>query len=197
LFNEHQANMTHQDAAAIVTAYDFAALRTVVDVGGGQGILLAAIVQAYPEMSGVLFEMPSVADQADARLRTMGVRGRCEVVAGDFFKEIPAGGDAYILKDIIHDWDDERAVNVLANCRKALRTEPNGKVLVIEKIIPPGNEPFAGKLTDITMLLMTGGRERTGPEYGTLLATAGLTVRRIVPTQSPASIIDAIPASRT
>jgi SAM-dependent methyltransferase len=197
LFNEHQANMTHQDAAAIVAAYDFAALRTVVDVGGGQGILLAAIVQAYPEMSGVLFEMPSVADQADARLRTMGVRGRCEVVAGDFFKEIPAGGDAYILKDIIHDWDDERAVNVLANCRKALRTEPNGKVLVIEKIIPPGNEPFAGKLTDITMLLMTGGRERTGPEYCTLLATAGLTVRRIVPTQSPASIIDAIPASRT
>jgi O-methyltransferase domain/Dimerisation domain len=197
LFNEHQANMTHQDAAAIVAAYDFAGLRTVVDVGGGQGILLAAIVQAYPEVRGVLFEMPSVVDQADTRLRTMGVRGRCEVVAGDFFKEIPAGGDAYILKDIVHDWDDERAIDVLTNCRKAVRNEPNGKVLVIEKIIPPGNEPFAGKLTDITMLLMTGGRERTGLEYGTLLATAGLTVRRIVPTQSPASIIDAVPVTGT
>src|SRR4030095_5938351 len=109
----------------------------------------------------------------------------------------PAGGDAYILKDIIHDWDDERAIEVLTNCRKAVRNEPNGKVLVIEKIIPPGNEPFAGNLTDITMLLMTGGRERTEPEYGTLLATAGLTVNRIVPTQSPASIIDAVPVTGT
>jgi hypothetical protein len=116
---------------------------------------------------------------------------------GLLFKEIPAGGDAYILKDIIHDWDDERAIDVLTNCRKAVRNEPKGKVLVIEKIIPPGNEPFAGKLTDITMLLMTGGRERTGPEYGTLLATAGLTVNRIVPTQSPASIIDAVPVTGT
>ena len=197
LFNEHQANMTHQDAAAIVAAYDFTGLRTVVDVGGGNGMLLSVVLQAYPDMSGVLVEMPAVAHEAVTRLRSIGVSGRCQVVAGNFFTEIPAGGDAYILKDIIHDWDDERAVAVLVNCRKALGGEPNGKVLVIEKIIPPGNEPFAGKVTDITMLLMTGGRERTEPEYNRLLATAGLTLKRTLPLRSPASIMEAIPQPRT
>lgn len=192
VFNAHQSNMTQQDAGAIIAAYAFTGYHRVVDVGGGHGTLLAAILEACPETRGVLFDMPSVVSEAGCRL-AQSLSGRCEIVAGDFFKAVPSGGDVYVLKDIVHDWDDERAVAILRNCRAALTDRENSKILVIEKVIPPRNDPFPGKMTDITMLLVTGGRERTEPEYRSLLTAAGLTVTRIVPTRSPASVIEAVP----
>jgi hypothetical protein len=184
--------MTRQDTGAIVAAYDFTGIRVLVDVGGGHGTLLAAVLNAHPAMRGTLLDVSAVAEGVRMLLANEGVGERSEVVAGDFFKAVPSGGDAYILKDILHDWDDNRAIAILKNCRWALgRSNQHGTVLVVEKVIRPGNEPFAGKLTDITMLLVTGGRERTEAEYRELMAMAGLRVTRVVPTGSPASVIEA------
>jgi O-methyltransferase domain/Dimerisation domain len=195
IFNEHQTNMTRQDAAAVVDAYDFTGCTTVVDVGGGHGALAAAILRASPRTTAVLFDRPAVVEGAGRRLRAEGVAERCSCVGGDFFESVPAGADTYVLKDIIHDWDDERAASILRQCRRAMtHSAATPRLLLIEKVIPPGNAPFAGKLTDITMLLIAVGRERTAEEYRALLTAAGFDVRRIVPTRSPASVIEAIPA---
>jgi hypothetical protein len=191
VFNEHQTNMTRQDAAAVVTAYEFAQYTKVVDVGGGQGALTAAILKACPGTTAVLFDRPAVIAGAQEMLRAQGVADRCTIIGGDFFESVPEGGDAYLLKDIVHDWDDTRANAVLRTCRTAMAGA--SRLLVVEKVIPAGNGPFAGKLTDITMLLVAGGRERTAEEYRALLADAGFAVTRIVPTRTPASVIEAVP----
>jgi predicted O-methyltransferase YrrM len=194
-FNDHQTNMTQQDAAAVVSAYDFRECARVVDVGGGHGALTAAILKACPGTTAVLFDQPAVIEGAKQRLHAEGVADRCTCIAGDFFESVPGGGDAYVLKDIVHDWDDDRAIAILRNCRRVMAHTPGvtTRVLVVEKIIPPGNVPFPGKLTDITMLLVTRGRERTAKEYEALLTGAGLALTRMVPTSSPASVIEAIP----
>jgi len=194
-FNDHQTSMTQQDAAAVVSAYDFRDCAKVVDVGGGHGALTAAILQACPWTSAVLFDQPAVIEGAQHRLRAEGIADRCTYIAGDFFVSLPEGGDAYVLKDIVHDWDDDRAIAILRNCRRAIAHTPvvTARVLLVEKVIPPGNAPFPGKLTDITMLLVTGGRERTEKEYEALLTGAGLDLTRIVATSSPASVIEAVP----
>jgi hypothetical protein len=190
VFNDHQSNMTRQDAAAVVAAYDFTPYATVIDVGGGHGVLGAAC----PRTSVVVFDQPAVIASAPPHLSAEGGNGRLRYVAGDFFESVPTGGHAYVLKDIVHDWGDEDATGILRNCRLAMARTPNveAKLLVIEKIIPPGNGAFPGKLTDITMLLVTTGRERTADEYQALLADAGFTLTRIVTTRSPASIIEAV-----
>ena len=194
-FNDHQTSMTQQDAAAVIGAYDFSEYATVVDVGGGHGALTAAILKACPQTTAVLFDQPAVIEGAKQRLRAEGVADRCECIAGDFFESVPEGGDAYVLKDIVHDWDDDRAMAILRNCRRVMAHAPvvTRRVLLVEKVIPPGNVPFPGKLTDITMLLVAGGRERTVKEYEALLTGAGLAIARIVPTSSPASVIEAVP----
>jgi ubiquinone/menaquinone biosynthesis C-methylase UbiE len=194
IFNDHQTNMTRQDAAAVVSAYGFRESTRVVDVGAGHGALTAAILKACPWTTAVLFDQPAVIEGAKQRLRAEGVTDRCTCIGGDFFESVPQGGDAYVLKDIVHDWDDDRAIAILRNCRRVMAQTSAGtpRVLVVEKVIPPGNAPFPGKLTDITMLLITGGRERTAKEYETLLAGAGLALTRIVPTASPASVIEAV-----
>jgi O-methyltransferase domain len=187
--------MTQQDAAAVVSAYDFRDCARVVDVGGGHGALTAAILEAYPWTTAVLFDQAAVIEGAKQHLHAEGVTDRCTCIAGDFFESVPEGGDAYVLKDIVHDWDDDPAVAILRNCRRVMAHTPadTTRVLVAEKVIPPGNAPFPGKLTDITMLLVTGGRERTAKEYEALLTGAGLALTRIVPTSSPASVIEAVP----
>ena len=193
VFNQHQSAMTRQDAGAVAAAYDFAGFTTVVDVGGGHGALISAVLKACPRTGGILFDQLAVVAGAEARLRADGVADRCTCVAGDFFESVPASGDAYVLKDIIHDWDDARATVILQNCRTAMaRSSGPARLLIVEKVIPPGNAPFPGKFTDITMLLMTSGRERTAEEYRALIAKAGFTVSRIVPTSSPASVIEAV-----
>jgi len=195
IFNDHQSNMTSQDAAAVVAAYDFAQYPTVIDVGGGHGVLGAAIVNACPRTAVMVFDQPAVIASAPRRSSAEGGPSLLTYVAGDFFESVPPGGHAYVLKDIVHDWSDQEATTILRNCGLAMAHTPGmeAKLLVVEKVIPPGNGSFPGKLTDITMLLISGGRERTANEYQTLLAQAGFTLMRIVATRSPASIIEAVP----
>jgi SAM-dependent methyltransferase len=171
-------------------AYDFAGCKRVVDVGGGHGQLLSAIVTRNPHLSGVLIDLP--AGIAAARTGLGGPLPRCDLVAGDFFESVPAGGDIYIMKKVIHDWDDERAAKILDNCRRAMT--PGGKVLVAETIVPPGNDPHPIKVMDLNMLAVTGGLERTRQQYQQLFTRAGLRLERVIPTRSPLSILEAVAA---
>ena len=182
---------TSQDADAVVAAYDFSVFRTVVDVGGGRGTLLAAILRANPDVRGVLFEQAHVLPGARQYLDAAGLGERCELVAGDFFASVAAGGDAYVLKWIVHDWDDEHALRILERCRQAMPA--TSRLLMVETVIPPGNDPSSGKLADLAMLVWTGGKERTEAEYRALLGAAGLKLTRVVPTRSSLSVIEAVP----
>ncbi|MBO1349428.1 MAG: methyltransferase [Hormoscilla sp. GUM202] len=179
------------ESAGVLTAYDFSSIGKLVDVGGGNGRLLSSILQAYSTMTGVLFDRPDVIDRASDLLSTAGVSDRLQLAKGDFFNTIPEGGDAYLLKHIIHNWGDEQAIAILKNCYQAMGEA--GRLLAIEMVIPPGNEPSAGKLMDINMLVMcAGGRERTEAEYGELLKAAGFKLTLIVPTASDVSVIEAV-----
>lgn len=195
-FNEAMAALSAPVVAAVADAYDFSGIGTLVDVGGGYGALLAALLRANPGLSGVLFEIPPVADAARARLEAAGLAERCRVVAGDAFASVPAGGDAYLLKWILHDWNDESCRAILGNCRAAMGG--HAKLLVVERVLPrraqPGPDAANKFLSDLNMLLLSGGRERTEDEYRTLLGAVGFTLERIVPTTTPHSIIEARPA---
>lgn len=192
VFDAAMTSNTSAQRDAVVEAYDFSGIGTIVDVAGGHGTLLAAILQAAPALKGILFDLPHVAAKARAVFEATGVDRRVEVASGDFFKALPAG-DAYIMKHIIHDWDDDACVKILQNCREAMRGD--GRVLVVDGVIPPGNDPFPGKLLDLEMLIMTnGGRERTRAEFEALFARAGLKLSRVVPTRSEVSIVEGVPA---
>jgi hypothetical protein len=191
-FQDFMSVATTEEAMAVAPVYDFSGCRTVVDVGGGRGALLAAILQANPHMRGILFDAPHVVAEADGFLRAQGVAERCQVVGGDFFESVPHGGDVYLLKWILVSWDDDRSVAILRNCRRALPA--HGRVLVVERLIPPGNAPFFGKLADLNLLVMYQGRHRTEAEYRALFAQAGLTLSRVIPTHSPTefSVIEGV-----
>ena len=188
-FDAFMVDQTAHAATAIVSAYDFAGVSTVVDVGGGRGTLLAAILTAYPALRGILFDQPQVLEGARALLEASGVASRCELSGGDFFQAVPAGGDAYLLQQILHDWDDERAKQILERCHAALPSD--GRLLIVERLIPPGNAPAPAKSVDMVMLVILGGRERTEGEYADLLAGAGFRLARVIPTRSPFSILEA------
>jgi hypothetical protein len=191
IFDESMTNLSVIHSAAITASYDFSSIQTLVDVGGGEGLLIASILKSNPTLKGVVFDRPHVIERAKRFLEAEGVLERCQLAAGDFFESVPEGGDAYILKYIIHDWDDERAIAILKQCHKVM--PDNGKLLVAEQVIPPGNEPFSGKFLDLTMLVITdGGRERTEGEYRALFEKAGFKLTRIVPTQDEISIIEGI-----
>jgi precorrin-6B methylase 2 len=192
VFNEAMTNLTRPHAAAVLAAYDFADITTLADIGGGNGSLIAAILAAYPRMRGIIFDQQTVLDSARRTLEREGILPRCTLTAGDFFQSVPQGCDAYVLKDIIHDWEDERAVVILENCRQAMRA--GGKLLLVERAVPTGNAPAAGKLIDVAMLAITGGCERTEAEYRDLLARAGLHLTQVVPTPSEMVVVEAIPA---
>jgi hypothetical protein len=191
LFNEAMTGWTHQLVGAVVDTYDFSAFKTVVDVGGGYGALLAAILQNNSGMRGILFDLPHVVASAEEQLAATEVADRCTFVGGDFFAEVPAGGDAYVLSQILHDWDDERCVAILGNCRQVI--PDHGKLLVVELVLPPGDEPFLGKWLDLHMLVLLGGRERTAAEYNTLFRAAGFELARVVPTPPGPSVVEAVP----
>jgi predicted O-methyltransferase YrrM len=194
-FDTAMTEMTRETAIAVATAYGFDGLRRIVDVGGGRGILLATLLTEHPEMRGVLVDLPHVVADAHGALKQAGLHDRCEVVAGDFFDAVPEGGDAYVLSWILHDWDDERATTILANCRRAMRDD--SRLLLVEVILPANGSvgyDFATSL-DLVMLVTLGGRERTATEYERLLASAGLVLTKVVPTTSPMSVIEAIPAA--
>lgn len=188
LFQRAMIALSQGANAEAAEAYDFSGCKRVVDVGGGHGQLLSAIVTRSPHLSGVLYDLPAGIEAAKT-----GVGGplpRCDLIAGDFFQSVPQGADVYIMKKVIHDWDDDRAAQILANCRRAMA--PGGKVLVAETIVPPGNDPHPTKLMDLNMLAVTGGMERTEEQYARLFAQAGLRLARVIPTRAPLSILEAI-----
>jgi orsellinic acid C2-O-methyltransferase len=195
-FNQAMSEGTRQMAPDVIASYDFSQFDTLVDVGGGDGTLLVAIVAATPGLQGVLFDMESGLAEADARLDEAGVRDRCQVVPGDFFESVPEGRDAYIMKSVIHDWDDERCVTILAHCRRAMAD--GGKVLIVEPVLPPVAKPSFARLgtvmSDLNMLLNTGGRERTEDEFASILRSASLRLTNVVrlPKPSGMSVIEAI-----
>jgi hypothetical protein len=191
VFNEAMASSTESAARAVADAYDFSRSGSIVDVGGGTGAFLAGILQANPRARGILFDRPNVVGGARKLLSSAGVADRCEVVAGDFFETVPGGGDVYILSWIIHDWDDDRGIAILKNCRRAMADD--ARLLVIEQVIPPGNQPSLSKFYDLHMLVLSGGRERREDEYRALLAAADLQLARIIPTEVPRSVIEALP----
>jgi SAM-dependent methyltransferase len=196
IFSEAMAEITTQVSTAVVADYDFSRFSKIVDIGGGTGTLILSILKANPQMSGILFELPHVVEDARKHLDAAGLTERCAVLAGDFFEFVPSGGDAYILKNIIHDWDDEHALKILQNCHRAMGE--NGKLLLVEGVIPPGNEPSFSKLVDLNMLVMAGGCERTEAEYRALFAAAGFKLTNVVPLQSPFSfsVIEGVRADR-
>jgi O-methyltransferase domain len=192
VFNEGMTGFSSSIAPAVAEAYNFSGFKTVVDVGGGHGVLLNTILQAYPGVNGIVFDSPHVVVGAEDAIYKAGLRGRCRAVGGDFFQSVPAGGDAYLLKHIIHDWPDDRATTILRNCRKGVN--PGGKLLLVELVIAPGNAADFGKVVDLEMLAIASGKERTELEYRQLLAGAGWRLTRVLPTKSPTQIVEAEPA---
>lgn len=188
-FGESMSNLSALEVPAILEAYDFSRFEKIVDVGGGHGNLVSAILAAHPKLEGVLYDNPSVVEHAR---RAEGVSARLEIAGGDFLESVPAGADAYIMKYIVHGWDDEHAVQILKNCRRAMAK--GGTLLIVETVIPSGNGPHLGKLLDINMLVATGGLERTEKQFRDLLKAAGFALARIVPTRCPLSVVEAKPA---
>lgn len=190
-FNEAMIGYSNQVASAVVAGYDFAPFGAVVDVGGGYGTILAAILHAHRTAQGILFDLPHVVADAEGFLTAAGVASRCTRVGGDFFEAVPPGGDAYLLSQILHDWDDERSVAILKQCRQAM--PEHGKLLVVEIVAPSGEEPSFGKWLDLHMLAITGGRERTAGEYDTLFQATGFALTRVIPTIAGPSVVEGAP----
>jgi hypothetical protein len=190
VFNNAMTNMSKTVVPAIVGAYDFSGFGKLVDIAGGHGYLLDGILKASPNLQGILFDLPYVIENAGELLEEEGVAARIERVSGDFFESVPAGADAYLMKHIIHDWDDEKSIKILQNIHRAMNSD--GKVLIAEMVVPETSEPSPSKMLDICMLVMEGGKERTEKEYRELLAAAGFHMTHIVPTRSPFSIVEAV-----
>lgn len=190
LYNQAISNFSEKQDVAITSGYNFSFIRNLVDVAGGRGTLIASILKANLTMQGILFDLPHVVADTKPLIEALELQDRCQLVGGNFFESVPTGGDAYLLRYIIHDWDDERAITILKNCYEAMQS--NGRVLLVEMVIPQGNEPFYGKLLDLQMLLNYGGRERTEVEYQVLLETAAFLLTKIYPVAPPVSVIEAI-----
>jgi O-methyltransferase domain/Dimerisation domain len=191
-FDAAMANFTKHIAVAVAAAYDFSPFHRIVDVGGGNGTLLAGILEANPTLTGVVFDLPEVAARATQQVRELGLAARCEIVGGDFFKEVPGGGDAYLLKHVIHDWNDDRATDILRTCRRAMSTD--AKLLIVEAVYPSridqSDESRGAAANDVNMLVCTGGRQRSEAEFRSLYHAAGFRLTRIVPTQTPVKLIE-------
>jgi SAM-dependent methyltransferase len=192
LFGEAMTNFTAIANAGVLASYQFAPFKMAVDVGGGHGSFLSATLDQQPKATGILFDLPPViADAGEAEFVARHA-GRMQTTTGDFFEAVPAGGDLYLLKFILHDWDDDHSIKILSNIRKGIA--PDGRLVVVEIVLPDGNEPHLGPLIDLNMMVMTGGAERTEDEYRRLLAQAQFRLDRIVATKSPFSVIEALPA---
>jgi SAM-dependent methyltransferase len=188
-FNAAMGNLSALAAGELVRVYDFSSVRTVADIGGAHGVLLAAVLRANPAARGILFDLPHVIETAEEAIREQGLSERCKLVSGDFFEAVPEGADLHLLKQIIHDWDDDQATRLLQRCHRGL--VPNGKLLLVEMVIPPDNQPSPAQAMDLNMLVVAGGRERTEDEYRQLLQAAGFRLERIIPTHSPFNVIEA------
>lgn len=191
IFDQAMTSLSAGTAPAIVSAYDFSGIRKLADIGGGQGVLLRTILKSHRKMTGVLFDRPDAVEGIHVQLADDGIAERCEVVSGDFFRAVPAGADAYLLSSVIHDWDDERSLAILRNCRRAMTND--ARLLLVETVVPAPGESHFAKLQDLEMMVIVGSQERTLDEYSHLLERAGFKLARVVPTTEPASILEAAP----
>ena len=189
-FHDAMSAFSEQEIAALIGAYDFSRERRLVDVGGGHGRLLSALLRRHPRLFGTLYDLPSVVDGA-RELHESELAARSATVGGDFFEHVPSGGDLYLLKSVIHDWDDDRASRILKNCRAAMHDD--SRLLVVERVVGDRSEPSEAKLFDINMLAVLGGRERTQLEHQVLLDSAGFRLTRLIATSSPLTILEAMP----
>ncbi|MFO0866128.1 MAG: methyltransferase [Gemmataceae bacterium] len=191
IFDAAMTGIHGPETPAMVDAYDFSGIQTLVDVGGGNGSLLSAVLRKYPGMKGILFDLPQVVERAKDVLRGQGVADRVRCEPGNFYEGTASGGDAYMMRHILHDWTDEQCGTILGHIRKAI---PNsGRLIVIECVIQPGNMPSWGKFLDLNMLVLPGGQERTEAEFRTLLEKAGFRLEKVVPTRTEVSVIEARP----
>jgi hypothetical protein len=190
LFDQTMTSLAQMTLAVVVGSYDFAAYRTIVDVGGGQGAMLAAILERAPGSRGVLYDVPRAVAGAPELLNARHIADRVEIVGGSFFDEIPGGGDAYLLKNVIHDWPDDKSLRILRNVRAA--AEPGATVLLVEMVVRENGRDGPENWVDLEMLLNLGSRERTTEEYRELLRAAGFRMTRVVPTASPLSVVEAV-----
>jgi hypothetical protein len=188
-FNGGMTNLSSLLAHAVLMAYDFSEISSLVDVGGGEGRFLRRVLELNPGMTGIVFDLPKTVEAANQGLSD---NERCSYIAGNFFESVPDGADAYMLCGVLHDWDDDRAITVLRNCRRASTTK-NGRVLIVDMIVPDTNSASFSKLLDLNMMVMTGGRERTKAEWCALLDAADYRPTRIIPTMAPQSVIEASP----
>lgn len=189
IFNRAMTSMSTNVLPALVEAYDFTGVDTLVDIAGGHGMLLSGFLKRNPSLKGVLFDLPQVIDGATMLLKEEGVADSVQLESGDFFEKVPEGADAYMMKFIIHDWDDERSLKILKNIHRD--SAAHARLLLFEMVVPAGDEPHFSKIQDLEMLVSPGGVERTEQEYRDLLNQAGFELRRIIPTQSPLSIVEA------
>jgi hypothetical protein len=190
VFNRGMTSTSELSIAPVISAYDFSIYPTIVDVGGGNGRLLAAVLAATPHARGILFDLPQGVAGAQAILQEHAVADRVQVVAGSFFDGVPEGGDAYLLKGVIHDWPDDEVVRILRNVRRAAGAGKH--VLLVELVLPRHHRDFPGNWLDLEMLLVLSARERTAEEYGRLLKLAGFDLTRVVETASPYSVVEAV-----
>lgn len=192
IFDRAMSSFVPAVATAVLAAYDFGCFDVIMDVGGGQGALLAAILARNPPQRGILFDQPMVVEGAGAVLSATSVADRCEVVGGDFFAAVPEGADAHVMKWILHDWDDERSIAVLKSCRRAIR--PDGTLVVLEAVLAPPNEGARAKFADLNMLAVPGGQERTRDEFAALFAASGFRLTKVIDAGPRISIVEGEPA---
>jgi hypothetical protein len=191
VFDDAMVGVHGVETQAMLDAYDFSTFGTLVDVGGGNGSLLSAVLKQTPGLRGILYDLPHVVERARTGIEAAGLAGRCQTIGGSFFESVPPGGDGYLLRHIIHDWDDEKSLVILRHVRKVI--PPAGKLVVVEGVVPPGNDPSFIKLLDMNMLVLPGGMERTEAEYRALYSAAGFALRRVVPTRCEVSVIEGTP----
>jgi O-methyltransferase domain/Dimerisation domain len=191
VFHDAMTANTTLVASAVVDAYDFSRFGTLVDVGGGEGALIQAVLTANPNLHGILFDVPAAVHEAAASFAVAGLAGRCQLLTGSFFESVPAGGDGYILSRILHDWHDDQAIHILQTIRRAMTG--GCRLLIVERVVDAEKPSVEAAHTDIHMLVMTGGRERTVAEFQTLLAASDFELVRAIATGSPVQIVEAVP----
>jgi len=189
IFDAAMVGIHGRESDIILDAYDFSRFGVIADIGGGNGSQITGILQRHTSMKGILFDLPHVIERAKERIEAAGLTDRCELVSGSFFESVPQGADAYMMRHIIHDWNDKKSQAILRNCHRAMSSD--NRLLVVESVIPPGNEPFGGKFLDLVMLLIPGGKERTEDEYRALLGKAGFDPEWVKPTSAEISILEA------
>ena len=191
IFDAAMTGFHGPETQAMIDAYDYTGVTTLVDIGGGNGTVLAAVLKKYPAMKGILYDLPGVIERAKKNLADAGLAARCQTIAGSFFQSAPSGGDVYQMRHIIHDWTDEQCQTILGHIRKVI--PKTGRLLVIEMVVKPGNVPQPAKWLDLNMLVLPGGRERTESEYRAMYAQAGFQLTQIVPTPTEVSVIEGKP----